>query len=253
MAAWTSCLCRTRRSSRCRSVCRWHDTDAVGSASSSFTIVWAYRHVHALDVNIDAILPPPQPPQPIDPATENANAVKGMPLQAFPDQDTKADHDTCHVLVFAGWRRQPAGVHAAVTRSGAHWYAGTGSGHGVLPKAAKQAMAAGEPVPQIAPDLVESTVAQQTSQIMREIMPMLQPAQQQDPLVASASRNWRTRRWKFSARWQTTRWTSRWIRPSCNRLTNWHSSVRLYSRRLLKYETMSTYTASIQAALARNK
>jgi hypothetical protein len=45
-------------------------------------------------------------------------------------------------------------------------------------------MAAGEPVPQIAPDLVESTVAQQTSQIMRDIMPMLQPAQQQDPLVA---------------------------------------------------------------------
>jgi chromosome condensin MukBEF ATPase and DNA-binding subunit MukB len=51
-------------------------------------------------------------------------------------------------------------------------------------EAAKQAMAAGEMVPQIAPDLIESTVAQQTSQIMREIMPMLQPAQQQDPLVA---------------------------------------------------------------------
>ena len=45
-------------------------------------------------------------------------------------------------------------------------------------------MAAGEPVPQIAPDLVESTVAQQTGEIMQEIMPMLQPAQQQDPLVA---------------------------------------------------------------------
>ena len=51
-------------------------------------------------------------------------------------------------------------------------------------EAGKQAMAAGEPVPQIAPDLVESTVAQQTSQIMKEIMPMLQPAQQQDPLIA---------------------------------------------------------------------
>ena len=51
-------------------------------------------------------------------------------------------------------------------------------------EAGRQAMAAGEPVPQLAPDIVESTVAQQTSQIMKEIMPMLQPAQQQDPLVA---------------------------------------------------------------------
>ena len=59
----------------------------------------AYRRMYdALDVkNIDAILPPPQPPQPIDPATENANAVKGMPLQAFPDQDHEA-HIMTHAM-----------------------------------------------------------------------------------------------------------------------------------------------------------
>ena len=50
-------------------------------------------------------------------------------------------------------------------------------------EAAQQAMAAGEPVPQIAPDLIESTVAQQAAQIMKDIMPLIKPAQNQDPLV----------------------------------------------------------------------
>ena len=38
-------------------------------------------------------------------------------------------------------------------------------------------------MPQIAPDLIESTVAQQVSEIMRDIMPALQANQQQDPLI----------------------------------------------------------------------
>jgi hypothetical protein len=50
-------------------------------------------------------------------------------------------------------------------------------------EAANQAVQAGEPVPQIAPDLIESTVAQQVSEIMRDIMPALQANQQQDPLI----------------------------------------------------------------------
>ena len=49
--------------------------------------------------------------------------------------------------------------------------------------AAQQAMAAGEMVPQIAPEVIESAVAQQAGEIMKQIMPMIQPAQQQDPLV----------------------------------------------------------------------
>ena len=148
----------------------------------------AYRRMYdALDVkNIDAILPPPQPPQPIDPATENANAVKGMPLQAFPDQDHEA-----HIMTHAMFLSSQVG--AANPQAFMLLLSHVQEHIGMLARdqvtaffqeAAKQAMAAGEPVPQIAPDLVESTVAQQTSQIMREIMPMLQPAQQQDPLVA---------------------------------------------------------------------
>ena len=49
--------------------------------------------------------------------------------------------------------------------------------------AAQQAMAAGEMVPQIAPEVIESAVAQQAGEVMKQIMPMVQPAQQQDPLV----------------------------------------------------------------------
>ena len=49
--------------------------------------------------------------------------------------------------------------------------------------AAQQAMAAGEMVPQIAPEVIESAVAQQAGEIMKQIMPMIQPAQKQDPLV----------------------------------------------------------------------
>jgi hypothetical protein len=148
----------------------------------------AYRRMYdALDVkNIDAILPPPQPPQPVDPATENANAVKGMPLQAFPDQDHEA-HIMTHAMFLSS---QVGGANPqafVLLLSHVQEHIGMLARDQVMAffqEAAKQAMAAGEPVPQIAPDLVESTVAQQTSQIMRDIMPMLQPAQQQDPLVA---------------------------------------------------------------------
>ena len=51
-------------------------------------------------------------------------------------------------------------------------------------EAAMAAQMAGEPVPQINPDMIESAVAQQVSEIMKQVMPMMQMPQQQDPLVA---------------------------------------------------------------------
>ena len=59
----------------------------------------AYRRMYdALDVkNIDSILPAPKPPAPVDPATENANSMKGAPLQVFPQQDHEA-HLVVHAL-----------------------------------------------------------------------------------------------------------------------------------------------------------
>jgi hypothetical protein len=52
----------------------------------------AYKRMYqALNIqNIDQILPPPPQPQPADPATENANALRSIPLQVFPGQNHKA-------------------------------------------------------------------------------------------------------------------------------------------------------------------
>ena len=58
----------------------------------------AYRAMYtAIGVrDIDKILPPPQPPQPIDPAQENILAMTGKPFQAFKGQDHQA-HITSHL------------------------------------------------------------------------------------------------------------------------------------------------------------
>jgi hypothetical protein len=55
----------------------------------------AYRSMYdALGVkNVNAILPPPAPPQPMDPALENILAINGKPFKAFPGQDHKAHID----------------------------------------------------------------------------------------------------------------------------------------------------------------
>ena len=51
--------------------------------------------------NIDAILPPPPPPPPpANAAKENQNALMGIPLQAFPEQDHQA-HIEAHMAVMS--------------------------------------------------------------------------------------------------------------------------------------------------------
>ena len=62
----------------------------------------AYRHMYeAIGVkNIDAILPPPQPPSPMDPAQENILAMSNKPFQAFKGQDHQA-HITTHLNFMA--------------------------------------------------------------------------------------------------------------------------------------------------------
>ena len=63
----------------------------------------AYRKMYeALGVtNIDAILPPPPPPPPpANAAKENQNALMGIPLQAFPEQDHQA-HIEAHMAVMS--------------------------------------------------------------------------------------------------------------------------------------------------------
>jgi len=55
----------------------------------------AYRSMYeAIGVkNINAILPPPQPPQPMDPSLEHITALSGGPFQAFGGQDHRSHID----------------------------------------------------------------------------------------------------------------------------------------------------------------
>ena len=55
----------------------------------------AYKSIYdALGVkNVNAILPPPQTPQPLDPSLEHILSMSGKPFQAFPGQDHKAHID----------------------------------------------------------------------------------------------------------------------------------------------------------------
>jgi hypothetical protein len=55
----------------------------------------AYRSMYdAIGVkNVNAILPPPQPPQPMDPSLEHILSISGKPFQAYPGQDHKAHID----------------------------------------------------------------------------------------------------------------------------------------------------------------
>ena len=55
----------------------------------------AYRSMYeAIGIkNVDLILPPPAPPQPMDPSMEHIQALAGKKFQAFPKQDHKAHID----------------------------------------------------------------------------------------------------------------------------------------------------------------
>jgi len=65
----------------------------------------AYKRMYeALGVrNIEKVLPPPPQPQPQDPAIENAKAIQGQGLQAFPKQDHQA-----HIEAHLTFMRTPA-------------------------------------------------------------------------------------------------------------------------------------------------
>ena len=141
----------------------------------------------ALDVkDIGAILPPPQPPQAVDPATENSNAVKGIPMQAFPQQDHES-HIMAHAMFLtspvAGANPQGFLLLQAHVQEHVSFLA-RDQVAAFFQNAQQEAQNAGQPVPFIDPSIIESAVAQQVGEIMKEIMPLIQPPQQPDPLVA---------------------------------------------------------------------
>ena len=148
----------------------------------------AYRRMYdALDVkNIDAILPAPQPPQAMDPAMENSMALKGVPSQAFKEQDHRA-----HIRVHASLIQSPAiqanpqafGILQAHVQEHVALFA-RDIVEAVLKNGVDQAQMAGEPVPQIDPTVVDAMIAQQIAETLEQLAPLLMPPQQPDPLVA---------------------------------------------------------------------
>jgi hypothetical protein len=145
----------------------------------------AYRRMYdALNIkNIDAILPEPQEPQPVDPATENGNALKGMPVQAFPQQDHEA-HVRAHIPFLANPASQanPQGylmLHAHVQE-----HVGLMARDQVttfFQKSMEAAQQAGQQPPPLDPDAVEAAIAQQIGEILTELLPELAPTPPEDP------------------------------------------------------------------------
>ena len=147
----------------------------------------AFRRMYdALDIkNIDSILPPPQPPAPVDPATENANSIKAAPLQVFPEQDHEA-HVRAHVTFLATPAAQVNPQGFALLQAHVQEHVGLMARDQVtkfFQISVQEAQARGEIVPQIDPAAIEAAIAQQIGEILTEAMPSLQPQQQIDPLV----------------------------------------------------------------------
>ena len=148
----------------------------------------AFRRLYdALDIkNIDSILPPPQPPAPVDPATENANSIKAAPLQVFPEQDHEA-HVRAHVTFLGTPASQVNPQGFALLQAHVQEHVGLMARDQVtkfFQISVQEAQSRGEPVPQIDPAAIEAAIAQQIGEILNEVMPSLQPQQQVDPLVA---------------------------------------------------------------------
>ena len=146
----------------------------------------AYRRMyHALGVqDIESILPTPKPPQPTDPAIENARSLIQETLQAFPTQDHDA-HITSH-LVFMK-TPVPAGTPPVLGLLQAHIcehiaLKARGAVQAKMMMVAEQAAAQGMEPPQID---VEAEVAQLIAEYTQEIMPLLSPppGADVDPLV----------------------------------------------------------------------
>jgi hypothetical protein len=147
----------------------------------------AYRRMYdALDIkNIEAILPPKPQPAPIDPATENGNAMTNKPLKAFPEQDHEA-HVRAHISMLSSQTSQANPQGYVMLQAHVQEHVGMMARDQVttfFQKTIEQAQAEGQPVPPIDPSAVEAAIAQQVGEILNEIMPALAPPKPEDPLV----------------------------------------------------------------------
>ena len=146
----------------------------------------AFRRIYeAIGVqNIEAILPPPQAPQPTDPAIENAKSIIQETLQAFPTQD----HDA-HIMAHMAFMKTPIPgstppIFALLQAHLCEHIAFKARGVAVaeMTMQSQQAAQTGQQEPQIdIESRVAELIAQYTQEIMAELMPP--PPGQTDPLV----------------------------------------------------------------------
>ena len=150
----------------------------------------AYKRMYqALEVqNIDEILPPAPEPQPTDPSIENARALAGQLLTAFPEQDHDA-HIATHValMVTPLVQASPSVFGMLVSHCMEHI---AFKARMVAQQEIQNAMANMDPqLAQIAPPIpveqTESRVAQIEAQLVTDFLQTIQPQQgeKQDPLV----------------------------------------------------------------------
>ena len=146
----------------------------------------AFRRIYeAIGVqNIEAILPPPQAPQPTDPAIENAKSIIQETLQAFPTQD----HDA-HIMAHMAFMKTPIPgstppIFALLQAHLCEHIAFKARGVAVaeMTMQSQQAAQTGQQEPQVdIESRVAELIAQYTQEIMAELMPP--PPGQTDPLV----------------------------------------------------------------------
>ena len=166
------------------------------SAPNLHNLPAAFKRLYqALEVqNIDEILPQKKPPQPIDPAIENAKAMQGELINAFPEQN----HDA-HIMVHVLFMKSPIvattpnvmGIFYAHIQEHISMKAQTVLQQ-ELQAQQQQQMAASlgaiDPsmvAPPMSQQMIESRIAELEVQFNQEFMQMMAPPEgQQDPLVA---------------------------------------------------------------------
>ena len=150
----------------------------------------AYKRMYqALEVqNIDEILPPAPEPQPTDPSIENARALAGQLLTAFPEQDHDA-HMATHValMVTPLVQASPSVFGMLVSHCMEHI---AFKSRMIAQQEIQNAMANMDPqLAQMAPPIpveqTESRGAQIEAQLVTDFLQTIQPQQgeKQDPLV----------------------------------------------------------------------
>lgn len=134
----------------------------------------AYRQMYVEmgipDEKINLILPPErEKPRPLDPLTENQNAIMGAPLMAGPYQD----HDA-HIAAHAPIAQDNPALQAHINE------------HLALKMRTQVEQIIGQPLPppgQPLPPEVENQIAVMVAQAMQQLAPMYKPQPEADPML----------------------------------------------------------------------